>query len=45
MTRRGARYRLVSVTVFAAAFILSYIAAALSAGALGFWHVWGWFVR
>ncbi len=42
--RRLRTFALVSVTVFAAAFMLSFIAGALTAGALGFWHVWGWFV-
>jgi len=44
-TRRRLRaVSLVSATVFAAASMLSYIAGALSAGTLGFWHAWGWFV-
>jgi uncharacterized membrane protein len=44
-TRRRLRaLALVSVTVFAAASVLSYIAGALAAGSLGFWHAWGWFV-
>lgn len=36
---------LVSLALFAACFVLAYIACALSAGSLEFWHVWGWFVR
>lgn len=33
-----------SLAVFGVSFILGYIVLALSAGALEFWHVWGWFV-
>lgn len=34
---------LISLTLFAACFVLSYIACSLSAGSLEFWHAWGWF--
>lgn len=34
---------LVSLALFAACFILSYIVCSLSAGSLWFWHAWGWF--
>lgn len=34
---------LVSLLVFAACFIIGYVACTLSAGSLQFWHVWGWF--
>jgi len=32
-----------SLAIFGIGFVLSYIVLALSAGALEFWHVWGWF--
>lgn len=41
--RRLRSVALVSLVLFAACFILSYIACSLSAGSLEFWHVWGWF--
>lgn len=34
---------LVSLALFAACFVLSYVACGLSAGSLQFWHAWGWF--
>ena len=34
---------LVALTVFVITFQAGYIVAALTAGALEFWHVWGWF--
>ena len=34
---------LVSLALFAACFVLSYVVCALSAGSLPFWHAWGWF--
>lgn len=34
---------LISLLAFAALFVLSYLACALSAGSLQFWHTWGWF--
>lgn len=34
---------LVSLTAFAGLFVLGMIVSAFSAGAFGFWHVWGWF--
>jgi len=34
---------LLSLALFAACFVLSYVVCALSAGSLQFWHVWGWF--
>ena len=43
--RRLRTTALVSLALFAACFMLAYIACALSAGSLEFWHVWGWFVR
>jgi uncharacterized membrane protein len=43
--RRFRKIALISLAVFAAAFVAAYIVAALSAGAFGFWHEWKWFVR
>lgn len=43
--RRFRTTALVSLALFAACFMLAYIACAMSAGSLEFWHVWGWFVR
>lgn len=41
---RGMRkIALVALTVFVITFQAGYIIAALAAGALEFWHVWGWF--
>jgi hypothetical protein len=34
----------VSLAAFAVCAVASYVACALAAGALEFWHVWGWFV-
>ena len=34
---------LISLALFAACFVLSYVVCALSAGSLQFWHAWGWF--
>ena len=34
---------LISLALFAACFVLSYLVCSLSAGALEFWHAWGWF--
>lgn len=36
---------LISLALFAAYFVLSYVVCALSAGSLQFWHVWGWFAN
>lgn len=36
---------LISLALFAACFVLSYVVCALSAGSFQFWHVWGWFVN
>lgn len=33
-----------AVAIFGACFVLGFVVLALRAGALGFWHVWGWFV-
>lgn len=44
--RFGRRLRnagLVALAAFAVCFVLSMAAAMLSAGALEFWHAWGWF--
>ena len=43
-TRRRLRaVALISLALFAACFVLSYVVCALSAGSLQFWHAWGWF--
>jgi uncharacterized membrane protein len=42
--RRLRSVALVSLAVFAVFAGASYTACSLAAGALGFWHVWGWFV-
>ena len=43
-TRRRLRAAaLISLALFAACFVLSYVVCALSAGRLQFWHAWGWF--
>ncbi len=46
--RLGRRLRsiaLISLTVFAVCFAAGFAACAVSAGALGFWHAWRWFVQ
>lgn len=43
--RRLRSVALVSLSLFAACFVLSYIVCALSASDLQFWHVWGWFLN
>lgn len=42
--RRLRTVALVSLALFAACFVLSLVACALSAGSLAFWHAWGWFL-
>lgn len=42
--RRLRRVAMVSLCVFAVSFIAGYIACALSAGAIEWWHAWNWFV-
>jgi len=39
------RIALFSLTVFAVCAVSGYVLSAVSAGALGFWHAWHWFVR
>ena len=41
--RRLRSVALISLVLFAACFVLSYLVCALSAGSLQFWHAWGWF--
>lgn len=41
--RRLRSVALISLALFAACFVLSYIVCTLSAGSLEFWHAWGWF--
>lgn len=35
----------ISLAVFAACFASGYVACTVSAGSLGFWHAWNWFVK
>ncbi len=35
----------VSLAVFAVCFASGYVACSVSAGSLGFWHAWNWFVK
>jgi hypothetical protein len=35
----------ISLAVFAVFFASGYVACAISAGSLGFWHAWNWFVK
>ena len=41
--RRLRTVALVSLALFAACFVLGFVACAMSAGGLQFWHIWGWF--
>lgn len=41
--RRLRSVALISLALFAACFVLSYIVCTLSAGSLEFWHTWSWF--
>ena len=43
--RRLRSTALVSLALFAACFVLSYVVCALSAGSFQFWHTWGWFAN
>lgn len=43
--RRLRAAALISLSLFAACFVLSYIVCSLSAGSLEFWHTWGWFAN
>lgn len=36
---------LISLSLFAACIVLSYIVCSLSAGSLEFWHTWAWFMK
>lgn len=38
-------FALCSLAVFAICFISGYFVCAVSAGTLGFWHEWNWFIR
>lgn len=44
LNRKLRKFALISLTVFAVCFVSGYIVCSISAGALGFWHVWNWFV-
>ena len=41
--RRMKKLSLVAAVAFAVCFIVGFIVCALSAGAIEFWHTWGWF--
>ena len=41
--RRLRSVALISLALFAACFVLSYVVCTLSAGSFQFWHIWGWF--
>lgn len=41
--RRLRSVTLVSLALSAACFVLGFIACAMSAGGVQFWHIWGWF--
>lgn len=41
--RRMRNITLIVLTVFVISTLSGFIAASLTAGSLGFWHVWGWF--
>lgn len=41
--RRLRRTGLVSAVIFAACFVMGFVLCAISAGAVEFWHTWGWF--
>ena len=41
--RRLRSVALISLALFAACFVLSYVVCTLSAGSFQFWHTWGWF--
>lgn len=41
--RRLRSVTLVSLALSAACFVLDFIACAMSAGGVQFWHIWGWF--
>jgi len=43
-SRRMRQTTLIALTVFALFFVAAYAVCAISAGALGFWHAWHWFV-
>ena len=43
VNRRLRSAALVSLALFAACFVLTYLVCCLSAGSWEFWHVWGWF--
>ena len=43
--RRLRSAALISLSLFAACIVLSYIVCSLSAGSLEFWHTWAWFMK
>jgi hypothetical protein len=44
LRRRLRSVSLIALIVFGATFFIGFVVLAASAGALGFWHVWNWFV-
>jgi uncharacterized membrane protein len=44
MRRKLRSLSLIALIVFGVSFILGFIVLAISAGSLGFWHEWNWFV-
>jgi uncharacterized membrane protein len=44
LRRRIRSIGLISLLVFGASFVIGFIVLSASAGSLGFWHVWNWFV-
>ena len=43
LSRRLRKIALIALMAFAVCFVLGFIACALSAGDIQFWHAWGWF--
>lgn len=44
LRRRMRSIGLIALIVFGASFVIGFIVLSASAGSLGFWHVWNWFV-
>lgn len=44
LRRRLRLVTVIAVAVFGVAFVLAFVVLALQAGAIEFWHTWGWFV-
>ncbi|PKM72067.1 MAG: hypothetical protein CVU91_11300 [Firmicutes bacterium HGW-Firmicutes-16] len=43
--RKLKKFALVSLCIFVICFVSGYFVCAISAGTLGFWHEWNWFIR